>query len=107
MLRSYQSLREADVTGEVSIPKVAEVNFCFCVHVYTHARARTQPRKRCFLSERLVLPQTQKGLSPACFLHLFPILDLENLERLFGYCSRDGIGALWRPQFPLLYFFLN
>lgn len=64
MLWSCQFIWEVDVTGEISIPKVAEVNF-LCPCEYTHARTHTQPQN--------VLPlQTQTSFSctfPPFFAH--------------------------------------
>lgn len=74
MLRSCQLIWEVDITGEISIPKVAEVNFFFTyMRIHTRARTHTKPRKTCFLYERLVLTaNTETSFScvfPPSFAH--------------------------------------
>lgn len=79
--------------------------FFFFVFTYTCAHTQKTTQKNVLPFQMTGPHYKQKHLSPACFLHLLPILDLGNLERLFGYCSRDSTGALLRPQFPLLFLF--
>lgn len=74
MLRSYQLIWEVDVTGEISIPKVAEVNFFLRTCVYTHARTHTQNPEKCasFTNDWSLL-QTQTSFScvfPPSFAHV-------------------------------------